>query len=96
MTIRRLTVVSAIAIPWYWRFQVKHVAFPTGVGGSFAEPPEVRFRPRLRVALDGFWYRIHYHIDYLLRYCDILRRDLNKKLNLVIYIYKRLRDIILN
>lgn len=86
MTIRCLAIVSATTAPWYWHFQIKHVTFHNGISGSFAEPPEVRFWSRFRVTLNDFWYRIHYHIDYLLRYCDILWGNLNKKSILVIYI----------
>lgn len=92
MTIRRFAVISAVTAPWYWHFQIKHVAFHNSIlrGGSFAEPSKTRFRSRLRVTFNGFWYRIHCHVDYLLRYCDVLWRDLNKKLNLVIYKHKRI------
>lgn len=101
MTIRRLAVVSAVTAPWYRHFPVKHMALHNGIGGSFAEPSEVRFRPCLRVALNSFRYRVHYHIDYLPRYRDILWRDLNKKLNLIIYIITKKntespRDKVLN
>jgi len=79
VTVQRLAVVSAVAASRYRHFQVEHVALHNGVGGSLAKPPEDRFRSRLRIALDSFRYRIHRHVDYLLRYRDLLRGDLRGK-----------------
>lgn len=87
VTIRRLAVVSAVTTSGYWHFQIEHVAFHNGVGGAFAEPPEVRFRSCFRVALDNFRDRVHCHIDYLLRDYDIFRRNFLGKIKIEFLIY---------
>jgi len=79
VTVQRLAVVSAVAASRYRHFQVEHVALDNGVGGSLAKPAEDRLWSRLRVALDSFRYRVHRHVDYLLRYRNLLRRDLKGK-----------------
>jgi len=88
VTVQRLAVVSAIAASRYRYFQVEHVALHNGVGGSLAEPPEDRFRSRLRIALDSFRYRVHRHVDYLLRYRDLLWRDLRKERSGLVFLAK--------
>lgn len=75
VTIRGFAVVSAVATSGNRHLQIEHVALHNSVGGAFAEPPEVRFRSRLRIALDDFRDRVHCHVDYLLRDRDIFRGD---------------------
>lgn len=87
VTIPCFAVVSAVTTSGHWHFQVEHLALQNSVGGAFAEPSEVRFRSCFRVALDSFRNRVHCHIDYLLRDCDIFRRNFLGKIKIEFLIY---------
>jgi len=103
MTIWRLAVISAM--PWYWHFQIKFIpSMMIWILPWWLDPSRNhrKFGFDRAFALHSTVFGIvSTNVNYFLRYRDIFWRNLNKKLNLIIYQYKRkykrsICDIILN